>query len=87
MEEKIKLGDMVEDTVSGFTGIVTSTVNYLNGCFQYGVTPRVGKDGKMPEVQYIDAAQVKRRGPGVNYNPGDETAEAPSGFRADAPKK
>ena len=84
--DEIKLGDMVEDTVSGFTGIVTSTVNYLNGCFQYGVTPRVGKDGKMPEVQYIDAAQVKRRGPGVNCDL-TKKDEAPSGFRSDAPKK
>ena len=85
--EKIELGDMVEDTVSGFTGIVTSEVKYLNGCFAYGVTPRVSEDGKIAEVQYIDAVQVKRLGSGVN-KPSDEILEeAPSGFRADAPKK
>lgn len=42
---QIKLGTKVIDTVTGFTGTATSRIEYMTGCTQYGVAPRVGADG------------------------------------------
>lgn len=50
----IKLGARVRDVVTGFTGIATAQVTYLNGCVQFCVTPPVDKDGVMRDGQYID---------------------------------
>jgi len=51
---EIELGDAVRDKVSGFKGIATSKTEFLNGCIQYDVIPKVGKDNKIPEGVAID---------------------------------
>ena len=40
----IELGKTAKDIVTGFEGIVTGRVEYLTGCNQYLVTPKI-KDG------------------------------------------
>ena len=56
----IKLGDKVKDKVTGFTGVATSKVEYLNGCVQFCITPKMkSKDNKMPEGTYIDQQQLE----------------------------
>ena len=50
----IKLGTKVKDSITGFEGIATSRVEYLIGCTQIGITPPVDKDGKVPDVVYLD---------------------------------
>lgn len=90
MAQKIKLGDKVEDMVSGLIGIVISEIKYLSECHQLGVKPKVGEDGKMPEVHYIDIAQIKRLGPGVKIpveTKPKESRRGPGGLQADAPKE
>ena len=52
------LGKKAVDKVTGFTGIITSVVHYLNGCTQYAVTPKDREDGKYPDAVYLDEAQV-----------------------------
>lgn len=59
MGKKIKLGDVVEDKVTGFKGIVTVVSEYLNGCCRMGVQPRVDKDGKVPDSIYVDEPQLR----------------------------
>ena len=61
MEEfnKIKLGSKVRDIVTGFEGIATARIRYLNGCIQYCVEPEVDKEGKMPKHHYIDFGQLE----------------------------
>jgi hypothetical protein len=54
----IKLGQEVKDIVTGFTGIVMSQIEYLNGCKRYGISPKVGKDNKMEEWTYVDEQQL-----------------------------
>ena len=47
-----------------FSGTVTGITAYLNGCRRVIVQPRVGKDGKVPDSQYVDEPQltvVKKR--------------------------
>lgn len=56
---KVKNGDKVKDTVSGFTGIVIGLTDFLNGCTRCGVQAPVGKDGKLPETMWFDEPQLK----------------------------
>lgn len=55
---KFILGQRVRDITTGFEGLATSRVEYLNGCVQYLVKPKcITKDGepmKQPEGSYID---------------------------------
>lgn len=54
----IKLGIEVTDCITDFKGIATSRVEYLTGCTQYGVTPKVGDDGKLPDIIYFDESRL-----------------------------
>ena len=61
-EEKrqmINMNDQVEDTVTGFKGMVTGKCIYRNGCVQYLVMPRIDADGKMLHGEWIDVGQLK----------------------------
>jgi len=59
MEQEIELGDKVKDKVTGFTGIAVAKTEFLNGCVQYSVAAKVGKDNKMPEEIGIDEQSLK----------------------------
>lgn len=48
----IKLGEHVRH-FNGFEGITFEKIVYFNGCVHFGVTPKVDKDNKFPENQYI----------------------------------
>ena len=54
----IKLGQKVRDAVTGFEGIATSKVEYINGCVQFGVQP-ASNDGKFPDSVYIDHQRLQ----------------------------
>lgn len=56
---KISLGLKVVDTVTGFTGIATAKVEYINGCIQFCVQPEIDKDGKLPSGEYIDHQRLE----------------------------
>lgn len=66
--EKIKLGSRVKCMVTGFVGIATARVEYLNGCNQLCVKPPIKESdpNKMPEGQYIDEQQLVYVDEGVN---------------------
>jgi hypothetical protein len=56
----IKLGSLVKDNITGFEGVATSRVEYLNGCVHVQIQPKtVGKDGKPTESQYFDEQRVE----------------------------
>lgn len=55
----MKLGDKVRDKVSGFEGIATARTEWLNGCLRWGISPRVGEDGKLPEDIWVDDQQIE----------------------------
>jgi hypothetical protein len=55
----IKLGQRARDTITGFEGIATSRVEYLNGCIQYCIRPTQLEKGEMIESQYIDEGQLE----------------------------
>lgn len=79
--KEIVLGNKVKDKVTGFTGITTSKVEYLNGCLQFGVKPNMSADGKMPDTHYIDIDQLEYVGEGVSIEQkptGGEMEDAPN---------
>ena len=60
MKTGIKLGDKIRCKVTGLEGIATAKVEYLNGCVQYALTPRVeaGKNS-YPDSVYLDYKQLE----------------------------
>jgi hypothetical protein len=80
--KEIKLGMKVMDVVTGFEGIVTAKVEYLNGCVQFCVKPEFNKkDRKYPEGEYIDSKQLVVIGKGVCREPketGGDMSDSPS---------
>lgn len=76
MNKKIKLGDKVKDTITGFIGVAVARIEYINGCIQYNVAAKVGKGNKFPDDISIDQGSLivikpkdkpkkkKRKGPG-----------------------
>lgn len=79
--KEIQLGNRVKDIVTGFTGIASSKIEYLNGCVQFGVKPKVEKDGKMPEIYYIDVQQLEFVDEGVSIkkiDTGGDMDDAPN---------
>lgn len=85
MPEKraIKLGDKVKDIVSGLSGIVTSKVEYLNGCIQFGIEPPMPDGGKLT-LHYVDEGQLKKMKGGLNVEPkaeGTKRRGGPQGHR------
>lgn len=63
----IKLGEEVEDTVSGFRGIVVEIVTFINGCIYISFTSKTAKDkdGK-PTKLFLSHRQLKTVGSGIS---------------------
>jgi hypothetical protein len=63
MDKTIILGNKVKDLVTGFTGIVTGEVKYMNGCEKWAI------DGKVVNNQieciWSDKGQVVKVGEGI----------------------
>ncbi len=57
--KEIKLGDKVRCKITGFTGIAVAKTEFLNGCVQWNILPKAGKDGKMPEEIGIDKQSLE----------------------------
>lgn len=53
------LGRWGRDRVSGFEGTVSSIAYHLSGKVEVALSPRVDKEGKVPEGRWLDAARVE----------------------------
>lgn len=82
---KIELGTQVREKISGFVGIVTANVVYLNGCKQCLVRPRVNKDEphKVPEGHWFDEEYLEpvREGSSVRVEPRNTGSDTPAPSR------
>ena len=58
----IELGIKVKDKITGFEGVVTGYVEYLSGCNQALVAPRVKEDGSLIDSEWIDEQRLDRVG-------------------------
>jgi len=52
------LGYSGTDRVTGFKGVIVGTCEYLYGCRQLGLTPKV-KDNKRGGVEWFDEGRIK----------------------------
>jgi len=51
----MQIGDRVTHRLNGFTGIITATTEYLNGCRQHLVQPeKLDPAGKIQDGAWID---------------------------------
>jgi hypothetical protein len=58
-KNKIQLGDLVKDEITGFEGIVTGKHKWIHGCKRYSVQPRnLDKDNKPIAAQSFDEPQL-----------------------------
>ena len=57
--KEIKLGSKVRDKVTGFVGITVARTEFLNGCIQYNIQPKVEKDNKVPEEIAVDVGSIE----------------------------
>lgn len=75
------LGKKVRCKVTGFKGIATAKVIYVNGCVQYCVKPKQKKGSvEMPTGEYLDVEQLEVVGEGVEITPtptGGDRKETP----------
>jgi hypothetical protein len=58
---RIEMGREVIDRVTGFTGVVTSRADFISGCDQYFVQPRVDKEGKKQEAHWFDDLRLEEQ--------------------------
>ena len=47
------------DVVTGFTGTIVSRVEYLTGCTQYCLKPRIDKEGNPRDGIYFDEQSLE----------------------------
>jgi len=74
------LGKEVKCRITGFKGIATAKITFINGCVQYCVKPQKCNGEKMPDGEYIDVEQLKIVGKGVKVIPtatGGDNKEIP----------
>lgn len=83
---EIKLGQRARDVITGFEGIITAKIEFINGCTQYNLTGKAPKSGdKVPEI-WIDWQRVEIKDDGVRSkffsNPsGGPSTNAPTSYR------
>ena len=55
---KLKLGQKVEDSITGYKGVAVARTMWLNGCERIAVQGPLGKDGMPPEEKWFDITQL-----------------------------
>lgn len=58
MTQFIGLGYLATDNITGFTGTITGYVEYLTGCNQALIVPKVGPDGAYREPLWFDIQRL-----------------------------
>lgn len=59
MSTKIELGDLAEDTITKYRGIVTSFTKHITGCDRFTLQSQDVRDGKIPDAYNFDVTTVK----------------------------
>lgn len=59
MSKADMLGKKVKHVITGLVGIATARIEYLNGCVQYQIQPKIVKDGVPATAQWYDQEQVE----------------------------
>jgi len=85
MNFKFELGLQAKDIITGTEGVLVGRCQYLFGCNQYGIAPRVLKDGKRLDTEWFDEGRIIISGDGIKAE--SVTVELPGPDRnKDCPK-
>lgn len=58
MANKINVGDVCKDTITGFQGVCECRTEWLNGCARIGIRPQtLTKDGKPIDIETFGTAR------------------------------
>ena len=57
-ENKVELGDLAKDVITGFTGVVKYHTKYMHNCDAFGLQPQELKDGVVIKLDTFDAPGV-----------------------------
>ena len=55
----ITFGKTYQDTITGFIGVATGKCDYITGCSQVLLAPKVDSTGNRREPQWFDVARCK----------------------------
>lgn len=69
----IEMGQLVQDTITGFKGIAIAKCTYLNGCVQWQVKSKQLQQGKTIEAEWFDEGRLT----GVDDKPGGPQEHPP----------
>lgn len=58
MNERVELGDIVKDSITGFKGVAVGITTWLHGCRRISIQPEALHDGKPIESAVFDEPQV-----------------------------
>lgn len=59
MSTTIELGMQVKDRITEFTGTVVGIINYISGCNQALIVPKVKKDGTITPGEWFDVQRLE----------------------------
>jgi len=68
-ENKIRLGDEVQDRITKFRGIAVARTYHISGLRDIEIEPKVDKKGIPRENVHISELLLERVGPGINKKP------------------
>jgi len=75
---KFKLGEILKDKITGFTGVVLGRAEYATGCIQYGLlSPKLNKEGESLPWHWIDQVRLITTGKKVKIGK-DDSGPAPA---------
>lgn len=90
VDRTIRMRIEAQDRVTGLRGIITGKTEYINGCVQWLLKPKVDKDGKLVDGCWIDTVQLEYVGPGLEETDEELKTEPtkqdkPGGPQSDSP--
>jgi len=65
---EFELGTKVKCRVTGFKGIIVGRNEWINGCKQYLVKPKIDKSGKLVDGEWMDEEQLELNGKGIKIS-------------------
>lgn len=84
--ESINLGDLAQDTITGFKGVVICVSDWLHGCKRLTLQPEELKDGKPMESFTFDLPQLKLIESGKALSTADTGGPRPEPSKAESPR-
>lgn len=83
---QFELGKQARDKITGFKGIIVGRSEFIFGCNRYGLSPKVGKDGRYMESEWFDEGRIVIIGKGVSPETVKVKKPGADGRKSDDPR-